>query len=544
MKCKIAFITLFVVLFNSISVYCYDDVKYYVSPHSGTVAVSGAVASSLLALATKVGVEFATSDEMENFIREMISDVNGVSIMKTIAKTVATVGAGVIGLPASVVASFCNYVNSKSIKNLSVTSVKVKDIHGVEYSIPVVPRKFDDTSIYGNAGVTYLKKLVANADYSIAIDFKDKYDTETNIFEFPGLSFGFKSTVASYFSSYVTFGSGSPGTNWETGIFGGSSYSWSGSGNSMKCIPFLEPVSNNSLDFFLKGALVQYNPTTGVMFGDLKVLVPGSYYSFYEDVMLEGAPSDSPVATIPSDIVESPGSVSIGIPLNTNDLIGKSPSDITDSPSYELWMPNTVVVPPAISSEPSIDYTPDFVVPDDTVDIPLIDNPGDSVETPGDSDTPGDNVDTDSPNAWNWLKELLEKLLDFIKSIVDWLTGFWDKLAEFLISLLVPDDRYFVDSLSEIIDLLSEKIPSIDIYKLHSLAVGETKFEDIYANFFGVKCLVVKGSVINNIVPWIRAIGQGIVGLFLLLYNYNQIYQLIRGGALYGNNYIKISDKG
>ena len=60
------------------------------------------------------------------------------------------------------------------------------------------------------------------------------------------------------------------------------------------------------------------------------------------------------------------------------------------------------------------------------------------------------------------------------------------------------------------------------------------QFKDIYAEFFGVRCLVVRGSLINNVIGWAKPIIQGLIALFLLLYNYNQIYFLIRGTSLLG----------
>ena len=103
---------------------------------------------------------------------------------------------------------------------------------------------------------------------------------------------------------------------------------------------------------------------------------------------------------------------------------------------------------------------------------------------------------------------------------------------EFITSLFVPSDSYFVDKVGEFVAKIKNKYPNVDIGKLEDLAVGEKKFQDIYANFFGMNCLVVRASVVNNIISWARPIIQGLIALFLLLFNYNQLYKLIRGGNL------------
>lgn len=180
-------------------------------------------------------------------------------------------------------------------------------------------------------------------------------------------------------------------------------------------------------------------------------------------------------------------------------------------------------------------FTPDafpqggtITTPQDWVtdtDVPGVDNP----------DIPGSDDGTGTPSvSWDWLKVLLGNIGLLIESILDWLDGFWDTLLEFFKSLLVPTDTYFTDNFNDVTVALKEKIPDVDIEKLEDLAVGESTFKDIYADFFGVRCLVIRGSVINNVISWARPIIQGLIVLFLLLYNYNQIYYLIRGTSLYG----------
>ena len=81
---------------------------------------------------------------------------------------------------------------------------------------------------------------------------------------------------------------------------------------------------------------------------------------------------------------------------------------------------------------------------------------------------------------------------------------------------------------------LEEKVPNVDVGKLEELASGEKGFQDVYANIFGQRVLVLKLSVIEKIIDFSQPILQGVIAIYLLLYNYNQIYFLIRGTSLVG----------
>lgn len=93
-------------------------------------------------------------------------------------------------------------------------------------------------------------------------------------------------------------------------------------------------------------------------------------------------------------------------------------------------------------------------------------------------------------------------------------------------------ETYWTDKVTEVNKTINNKYPTVNIDKLEELAVGEKKFEDIYATFFGQKCLVVRASLVNNIIGWARPIIQGLLCIFLLLYNYNNLYKLLRNGTL------------
>lgn len=175
-----------------------------------------------------------------------------------------------------------------------------------------------------------------------------------------------------------------------------------------------------------------------------------------------------------------------------------TPGDWVGTPGIDTDMPDVLV--------PGIDIPGDDVI---NPDIPDVDNP--------DIDVP----DVDIPDIGN-------PGLD----IPGWLNNFWDMLWDFLKKILVPEDSYWIDKFNEMKEKLEEKVPGIDVSKLEELAVGENAFKDIYANFFGQECLVVRASLINRVISWARPIIQGALSILLLIYNYNQLYKLIRGGHM------------
>lgn len=578
MKNKIALITLLIIILNS--VFCYADSDYSVQSidnelsydvfsilrqeynydektdtyyfptnddfslsnvnarGASAVAVKGSVISAVLALAVKAGLEFVTSNSLSEFVGRffMLDGISAVAdgIESVVKKSVDGTLNFSRSLLDSIGSKFAEVMSQKDVTSVYLQGRRCQVIPYTGSSVSdTMARYLFESSSLPKIGFD-LGEMTENYQY---------YDSDI----FLPLS-----SVSGTFSVRARkYRSGTPYTDdvqimaktsdgaYETVSSSGTFVEFPVNtfldGYKAYAVPFLSyyHLSSSEQKYYVGFVVAVYSQTTGKLSTIKAKLtsahIPVGYFGTTSVLPVIGS-AWSDGAILDSD--GGSGDVSIKVPKDTNVLVNMSPSDIS-TPTYEIWTPGVTIVPPVIDT--GVDSPPvDDVMP------PIIDEtPSDDTDT----DNPGDSVDTDDPNLFNWLKELLDNIIELIKSIIDWLDNFWEYLWEFFKSLLVPDDTYFVDSLSEIIDLISEKIPSVDIYKLRDLAVGETKFEDIYANFFGIKCLVVKGSIINEIVPWIRAIAQGVVGLFLLLYNYNQIYQLIRGGALYGNNYIKISSR-
>lgn len=98
--------------------------------------------------------------------------------------------------------------------------------------------------------------------------------------------------------------------------------------------------------------------------------------------------------------------------------------------------------------------------------------------------------------------------------------------------VFVPSENYFVDTFNDIKERLSQKLPNVDITKLEELGTGTKQFEDMYGTIFGQRVLLVKTSIVHKIISIAQPIIQGVISLGLIVYNYNQIYFLIRGQKL------------
>ena len=498
---------------------------------SATIAVSGAVISSVLTLAVKAGLDFATTDSMSEFVSRffMLDGIKGIA--DSMNKVVKDSVGGVLNFSRSLLDS----IGSKFAELMAQNKVSSVYIRGRR-----IPFIYNASSSLSTSEMRYLFESSTlpkvSFDCSEITESLSHYDSDIYL--------PLNSIDGTFSISARKYRTSSPRTDdvYMRLKQSDGSYATLGSVATASLIEF----PYDTFAFGMQGYAIPYIQETG---GKYRLGIICAIYSTITGYLSEidyklNSLVDVPKAhvvtgsTLPSVIGSAwnggsiptvdNGDLPLQVPKDTNTLVGKTPTDI-DSPTYEIWTPGTTVVPPSVNT--GTDSPPvDDILPPITEDTPGDDT---NTDNPGDS-TPGDDTTNDNPTSWNWLKELLNRLLELIQTIIDWLTSFWDRLLEFIKSLFVPGDNFFTDLFSELLALVQEKIPDIDIGRLEELAVGEKQFEDVYVTLFGVKCLIVKGTVINQGVTYIKPIIQGVIALFLLLFNYNQIYFLIRGTSLTG----------
>lgn len=128
---------------------------------------------------------------------------------------------------------------------------------------------------------------------------------------------------------------------------------------------------------------------------------------------------------------------------------------------------------------------------------------------------------------FNLLGELLQFLL---KPLFVFIDAFFDLLGNLLKGLFVPSDNFLDSNFKTIQDTLSNKI-GIDLSILDSL----TKTKEVRGDIFTPIVFTIFGhsqsidlSFLSYAQPYTRALGTGLVAIFLCWYHYSHVLFLIR----------------
>lgn len=492
---------------------------------SATAVISGTVASSLISLAVKAGVVFLSAGAIDEFLYRVCNITDSNTIFSQITDAISNSVDGVVNFSRSLLDSIQGLIFNATL------SKSVRFYQSGDMKIPLLPYGFP----LKNSTIVQLANMgVSGVSATVGLDetVNKQFDILGHIYQVELVPGGSVNSPSLKF--YVDKQNPTSGA-WVTAV---SDYIYTY--DTGFAYPFLYQKTSGGR--FYIGGVMLYKKSPGSSY--TQGLYVKSNVGNYSELDLTGVSIDTQIGSAWSDGAilgddgTEEGDVAIKIPSNMGDLVNQGSDSVTSSPSYPTWKPGDVIV------------------------LPGVDNPSVDIEKPA---TPP-STDTDTPaTSWEWLKELLNTMLtaiqtianwvtsfwdtfteaissaitgswewlkDLIQSILDWLNSFWDSLLEFLTNILVPSESYWVDSFEEVETALTSKIPNIDISILEDMASGEVVFEDIYATFFGQRCLVVRASLINNVIGWARPILQGVIALFLLLYNYNQVYHLLRSHNL------------
>lgn len=536
---------------------------------SGTaVVVSASVASLLLTIAVKAGFDFIDSDSLDEFLLNFCGYAPTRDFLLSLKELITTAGSGVITIGRSLIDEFTKlYYNMYSSKKTTYSEV-------LGLKIPVFGSGYLNSQ-------SYIKQVVLNADPSISTVFSRDipWDTDVPSHVLMGEKYGLRLANRS--------GQGVTGISLQETfkMSSGEWSSWSGyvrdwaKGKNMCKVSYAGFQSSPGYTQ-IRIFIVFYNPgdtISSMEFANLSLPYQPTWEKYFSSPATDVALPVPPDINVPDDSGSSTGDVTVGIPGNMNDLVGKKPSDITSNPSYDVWNPGETISPPAVDN-PSVDITPD----------------GDDGGTDSKPDEGGisgliSKIISLIQSILDWLSKFWDSLLNLMKSVLDsalsgivklletivsvfktvadwissfwdtftsamgdifsgitggivdiltsiweWISSFWDSLLDFLTRIFVPSDSYWTDKFKEIESRLFKKIPSIDLNPIKDLAQGETPFKDIYVTIFGQRCLIVRASLINGFIGWAQPIIQGLVAIFLILYNYNQVYHLLRGSSLLG----------
>lgn len=559
MKQKIFVLTLcFTFLFNSLSFadnHSHEEVLSY-NTKSGTVAISLGVVNALLPLAVKAGFEFKDSKSMDEFIYRFLSLDNASEIVGAIGSQLNNIKDGVVTFSSSLIQSISsafskldegkkvNFVEADGVRIPLVTQTNYPD---TDYKLNLIKNVPSSLKVWTDNPTTKTFKSIGS--YTSSLTSTNKYpengatielrcnSTSTSACKYDGMG-GLNNYQEgySYWGVPVIYLDGN--ARYNLGYITAGTYKgkWMTSTTFSFCTSHRTTNKKDYIDRTMNVALGS-GWSSGAIIGDDGTV---------------GSDTSIPITQTPSQLVG----------------LGSSDVDVSN-PGYDVWQPGQVINPPSTDT-PSVEY-----------DEPEID-------IPSDEDTPGDEGEGEgNGSTWDWLKKLIQSIVKILENIWSWITSFWDMLTnilsialsgivdiltniwnwtkefwntftktlgdilssifsnifeffesfwetlrEFIEGLFVPKETYWTDKVTEVNKTINNKYPTVNIDKLEQLAVGEKKFEDIYANFFGQKCLVVRASLVNNIIGWARPIIQGLLCIFLLLYNYNNLYKLLRNGTL------------
>ena len=197
--------------------------------------------------------------------------------------------------------------------------------------------------------------------------------------------------------------------------------------------------------------------------------------------------------------------------------------------------------------------TPDLPLTWDNVKDTVIPLPVDSTEAPsipdvGEHEIPDLPVDETGDitrggilggitDFFSWLWELLKALLmgiwNLLKAILDLLLGLVDALLtglkDLLMFLFVPSDTYFTDVFNSFKNDLFNKLDVTSYTRLFDTDYTESSIKDITINVFGQTVTIVKFSLYEDFRGIVNTLIYAFMFFLLAIYNYNQIYKLIRG---------------
>lgn len=166
---------------------------------------------------------------------------------------------------------------------------------------------------------------------------------------------------------------------------------------------------------------------------------------------------------------------------------------------------------------------------DDTTDIPGV----------GENDLPGDTTLPSELSLWEWLKNLLNSILNAIKSILAFLTSFLTNLLngikDLLLSLFIPSDTYFTDTFYKLKNQFSNKLSYKSYSDLFDRQYAASGIKDVTINWQGQTLVIVKFSEYTKFMSFVNSVAYAFFFFLLAMYNYNQIYKLIRGTDLVGS---------
>lgn len=209
------------------------------------------------------------------------------------------------------------------------------------------------------------------------------------------------------------------------------------------------------------------------------------------------------------------------------------PDVVTDADGKEL------VVYPELPLNPAdhladIPLNPEGQKVEVPFDVPVDLSTGKALDDVENPDKPGEGEgEGGNTGIWDWLKDLLQKILDAINGLIGALL---DGLKALLVSLFVPGEGFLTDAFNDMLSPLQNKLP-IGAYtdlvsKLQN--VGAKELQNVQVTLYGQTVTIIDWGYYKANKATFDDIIRGFVFVLLLAYNINNIYKLVRNNDVLG----------
>lgn len=126
--------------------------------------------------------------------------------------------------------------------------------------------------------------------------------------------------------------------------------------------------------------------------------------------------------------------------------------------------------------------------------------------------------------AFNWFKTVVSFFADMINGIAGWFYGLWRGLLD----LIIPHPESLSTFGQDLKRQADSKFGNIDLSSLEALKnINENELQDVSVMWRGQEVLLIKYDWVKENIGLLRSVLIGGLGLFLILFNVNQVNKLL-----------------
>lgn len=140
--------------------------------------------------------------------------------------------------------------------------------------------------------------------------------------------------------------------------------------------------------------------------------------------------------------------------------------------------------------------------------------------------------------VWSLFEGAINLIIIGISTIVDWVGSFFKFLGDLLHDLFVPGSDYFEKETGKLQSQIEAKVGTEEYTNaLNSLTrASRSGLSDIKVNLWGITVTLVPFSIINPYISTIQNWTRGFMFVFIVLWQINNMYKLVRGTSLINFN--------